>query len=125
MEHSHNPSRIQRSLDGPHHRQRLLPDLQQQTVLLSPPDRVLSGTSPLHIQRAPHHILDTLLDLGLFAIRWIINDALVEIAVANMAQDRRKQAEIIHLLLGDFNDISESAEWDSDVGTPYSHTKSC
>lgn len=80
---------------------------------------MFASARPLHLESPLHHVLHARLDLGsLFLVVAVIHDALVEVTVANMAEDASKQAEIVHLLLADFDKFSESAEWNCHIGTP-------
>lgn len=81
---------------------------------------MLARTRSIHIYCSLHHVVDALLDLlPLFRDRPVVNDTFVEVTVADMAEDTCKQPHVVHLLLADLDEVRQTAEGDSDIGTPY------
>jgi hypothetical protein len=95
-------------------------DLPQQRFLLSPADRMLSGTGAFHLQGPLDHVLHASLHLGPFlGVPSVVDDALMEVTVTNVAEDTGKQAKVVHLLLAHFDNIGKSAEGNGNIGTPW------
>lgn len=116
----HDPLRIEGVLDLAHDGESIRADLEEQGLLLAPADGVLAGAGPFHVEGAPHHVLDALLDLvALRRVRPVVHDALVEVAVAHVAQDAGEQAQVVHLLLRYLDDVREPAERHRYVRAPW------
>lgn len=111
--------RIQRQLDLLHDANRIQAQLLDQTLLLAQPDAVLARTRALHLQRPLHHPRHALLDLLLLSrVFAVVHDALMEIAVAHVAQRRGEEAEFVHFALAHFDDVGQAGQRDRDVGGP-------
>lgn len=123
--HVHNLSRIedpfwiQRTLDDAHDIHRLLANLEEQTLLLAPANRVLASACALHVERAVDHVVHALFHLfALTRIFTVVHDAFVEVSIANVAEDAGEQAQVVHLLLTHLNNVCETAQRDGDIRAP-------
>lgn len=71
----------------------------------------------LHSQGAVDHVVDAFLDAGaLRRVAPVVHDALVEVAVADVAQDAGEDAEGVHFFLGDFYRASVGTDVHSERG---------
>jgi hypothetical protein len=96
----HEPVWIQCALDTPHHVDGVQAELFLQGSLLSQTNAVLAGTGAVHLQRTVYHVVHTLLDgCSLLRVLAVVHNTFVEVAVADVAKDARKESEVIHLLL--------------------------
>src|SRR5215475_620476 len=88
------PGGIERLLDRPHHRQRLAM-LGGEEIDLAVADAMLAGTGAAERQRPHHHAVVELPGaLELLLVRRIDDEDEMEVAIADMADQRRQQARL-------------------------------
>ena len=109
--------RVERTLQRAHGVQRLGPEFGQEIFLLALPDAMLAGAGAAHrlraLDQAVHEILAA---RHLVRVIDVAQQRAVEVAVADMADDRRQQTVPLQIVLGLGHAIGEPRDRHADVG---------
>src|SRR6266536_1875125 len=108
--------RIERPLQRAHRVERLWPELGLQIFLLALPDAVLTGAGAAHALRALDQAMHELLATRhLFSVVDVADQRAMEIAVADMTDDRRQEIEPLQIVLGLGDAIGEPRNRHADI----------
>ena len=112
----HDPERVEDTLDLPHQRHQVaVLELERRDLALA--DAVLAGARAAARERVDDQPLDELVgDRQLGRIVGVELEADVEVAVAGMAEDRRLEAEALHLGAGERDRAGQLGDGDAGVG---------
>src|SRR4051812_326451 len=108
---------VQRALDRPHHPERPGAVLELQERRLAVAHAVLAGAGAVHGDRAAHEaVVEGLRPLELGRVVRVHEDRQVEVAVADVADDRRDEAGGVDVALGLVDALGQPADRDAGVG---------
>src|ERR1700716_1289023 len=112
-----NVLRIERVFQRVHGVDRLDPEFGLEILLLALPDAVLAGAGPAHRLRALHQAMhEVLAARHLLTVVHVAHQRAVEIAVANVADNRRQQIEALQIRFRFGHAISQPGNRHAHIG---------